>query len=90
MAYRDEIDHGRSDPRSGASRYSRGMQGATPDNRRGVLGGLAVAIGLVIVLFIVLSFVGGGDATGTAPAEGSMIAPAEAPEATAPAATPAE
>lgn len=90
MAYRDEIDHGRSDPRSGASRHSRDMRHATSDSKRGLWGGLSVAIGLVVVLFIVLSFISGGDSTATAPADGSMIAPAEAPEESAPATTPAE
>ncbi|WP_143526085.1 hypothetical protein [Roseivivax lentus] len=60
---------------------------------RGIWGGLAAVVGLLVLLFLALSFVGGGESAGTSAPGDSMIAPAEAPPAasdSAPATVPAE
>ena len=71
MAYRDEIDHSQSDPYGGRQ--------AQPAPRRGVLGGLAVAAGILLVLVVALSFVGG--------APESNVPAGAAPQESAPATT---
>ncbi len=84
MAYRDIIDHSRPERAPNAAGRDPVTLHAMPGGGRGIWGGLAALVGLLAVLFIVLSFMSGD---GGAPAPGnSAITPAEdsTPAPTAP------